>query len=130
MSVAVVDLREHCVRVASAGVGVIWRRGGETRVLPGSEGKIGDVQDKRCGEDYVIHYMTDDAIYLYSSGVPAMAGGNDCGLLGEDGLRAMVSRLSCLPAQLHRETMRNELLLWKAGRPMTDDILLLGISLP
>lgn len=130
MSVAVVDLRERCVRVASAGVGVIWRRGGEAHILPGSEGKVGDVQDLRRGEDHLIHYMTDDAIYLYSSGVPAMAGGNDCGLLGEDGLCAMVSRLSCLPAQLHRETMRNELLLWKAGRPMTDDILLLGISLP
>lgn len=130
MSAVIVDLRERSARVASAGVGVIWRRNDEARLLPGSRVRIGDAQDLRRGEDHVIHYEAADAIYLYSSGVPAMAGGDDCGLLGEEGLRAMVSRLSCLPAQLHRETLRNELQLWKAGRPMTDDILLLGVSLP
>lgn len=130
MSVALIDRASHSIRISSAGVDVMLRRGGNVEVIHGSEHKIGDVKDIRRQEDEVRSFTSGDAVYLYSSTMTKVYGGNDGRQLGVVGLHDMLVRSSRLPADLQYDTMLNEVILWKSGRTMGDDILLLAVSMP
>ncbi len=106
------------------------RRDGNVEVIQGSEHKIGDVKDIRRQEDEVRSFTSGDVVYLYSSTMTKIYGGNDGRQLGVVGLHDMLVRSSRLPADLQYDTMLNEVLLWKSGRTMGDDILLLAVSMP
>ncbi len=130
MSVAIIDQKANLIRIASAGVDVMMRRAGVIEVIRGSEKMVGEVKDVRRQEDEVRSCISNDAIYLYSSTLTKVYGGSDGRQLGEVGLHDMLAHISRLPAELQYDTMLNEMLLWKAGRPMSDDILLLSVTMP
>ena len=129
MSIAIVNTQSRRVRLASAGSDILIRLGSSFEVIRGSDKKIGVLKDVRRQQDEVKVFQPGDALFMFSSNMTSIKGGNDNRLLGNDGLTDMLSRVSRLPASLQYDTMLNELLLWKSGMPLNDDILLLSVTM-
>lgn len=130
ISIAIVNTQARKIRIASAGVDVMLRSGASVEIVKGSDKKVGVVNNIRRQDDEVRTFQPGDAVFLFSSNMTDIKGGNDNRNLGNDGLAAMLTRVSRLPASLQYDTMLNELLLWKSGRPLTDDILFLSVMMP
>lgn len=130
MVVAVVDLSSLRVRLAAAGVDAIVRTGGDAIVVRGAERKVGAGVEPRRLADEEFKLVSCDSLYFFSPSLLRLTGGGDGAALGVEGVRKIIKRVTLLPPGLRREAVLNELLLWKSGRPLSDDFLLLSVSMP
>lgn len=130
MVVAVIDLSSLRVRVAAAGIDAIVRTGGDAIVVRGAERKVGAGVEPRRLADEEFKLVSCDSLYFFSPSLPRLTGGVDGAPLGVEGVRKIVKRVTLLPPTLRREAVLNELLLWKSGRPLADDFLLVSVSMP
>ncbi|MGN0029800.1 MAG: PP2C family protein-serine/threonine phosphatase [Marinilabiliaceae bacterium] len=130
MSVAVVDTRERIVNVAAASADALVFNKGKVSTITDSFEKVGSFEKSGFPlKDYTFSYGKGDSIFLFTKSFVDMT--NVAGeALGIDRLKLIIQRSIKLPQSLYHDAILNELMYWRSSRPFTQDILLVGFTLP
>lgn len=130
ISVAVVDTASRIVNVAAASADALVFNNGKVTSISDSSLKVGmfDKSDSAL-KGYSFSYAKGDSIFLFTKSfvdVTNIAGET----LGIDRLKTIIQRSVKLPQSLYHDAILNELMYWRSSRPFTEDVLLVGFSLP
>lgn len=128
MSVAIVDMANRKLCFASARQGACLAQQGVVRILEATDARVGEGLARQFVTDEVLDYSSGDSLFLFGRGTFHSVG-TDGKMLGFGRMCAMVSKAALLPSNLFRDSLVNELREWRGGRPLTDDILIMGITL-
>lgn len=97
---------------------------GGKALRPESEGK------KRVFTNKTIHYSPGAMLYLFTDGYMDQFGGERDQKFNTKRFKKLLTNIYHLPASQQKEIIEGTFLEWKEDYPQTDDVLLLGISLP
>ena len=132
MAVALVDPGKHTINISSGAQYAMVVIDEKAQVVLPTDRMIGDkrTDEKLCPfEDYQYNYNDGDSFYLFTSGLLRMRGVGTGRELGVEGVANVMERVCHLPASLRKEAVLTELQLWKNGRPLNDDLLIIGVAL-
>lgn len=97
---------------------------GGKALRPESEGR------KRVFSNKTIHYSPGSMLYLFTDGYMDQFGGERDQKFNTRRFKKLLSNIYHLPASQQKEIIEGTFQEWKEDYPQTDDVLLLGISLP
>lgn len=80
-------------------------------------------------EKHVIKVQSDDIIYMATDGFQDQFGGKHNKKYMKKRFRELLLRISKLPVEKQKLTLRHELQAWQAHHAQTDDILITGVRL-
>lgn len=130
ISVVVVDTCNRSVNVAAASADALVLSKGKLSTVSDSFEKVGRFGKASSSiKDHSFSYSKGDAIFLFTKSfvdVTNVAGEP----LGIDRLKSMVLHSTKLPPSLYHDAILNELMYWRSSRPFTEDVLLVGFTLP
>lgn len=129
-SVAIVDTAAHTVDVACASANALVFNKGVASSVSDSYGKVGSFSDMQHDvRDHKFNYEKGDSVFLFTKSfvdVTNVSGEH----LGSDRLKAIFKRSVKLPPNLYHDAILNEIMFWRSSRPLNDDVLLVGFTLP
>lgn len=129
-SVAIVDMAERTVDVACASANALVITKGVASSVSDSFGKVGRFSDSdHVVKDHKFNYTKGDSVFLFTKSfvdVTNVYGEH----LGTDRLKAIFKRSVKLPPTLYHDAILNEIMSWRSSRPLNDDVLLVGFTLP
>lgn len=129
-SVAIVDMANRTVDVACASANALVITKGVASSVSDSFGKVGRFSDSdHVVKDHKFNYAKGDSVFLFTKSfvdVTNVSGEH----LGTDRLKAIFKRSVKLPPTLYHDAIMNEIMSWRSSRPLNDDVLLVGFTLP
>lgn len=133
MSLCIIDRDENIIHFAGANNPLYIIRNKEIVQIPCDKRSIGLQKNPKpfVFNNHVLEILPGDKYYLFSDGFASQFGG----LYGEEKLkfnrfREILLKTSSLSFPLQKTTIYNDLKLWQKSTEQTDDIMLIGFSVP
>lgn len=129
-SVAVVNTAERHVNVACASADALILNNGKATAVSDSQEKVGRFNNSHHRvKEHGFNYSQGDSVFLFTQHFVQVA--NVAGEpLGLDRFKAIIERSVKLPSNLYHDAILNEIMFWRSSRPFSDDVLLVGFTLP
>ena len=135
ISICVIDTERQQINMSSAMLSPLFLSGNDIKAYDGAVRLAGVRSDEESeGDDTqfvddTFDYKHGDELFLFTSSVICLAGGNDETPLGEEGLCEILNRVAKLPHKLQKQALLNEVQRWCHGQSINEDMLIVGITL-
>lgn len=126
-----IDFNEKILTYASAGISVISYRNGEIHHLHKNKTSVGASQNESFKIDHFVHHLIPgERIFVMSDGFKDQHGGERGKKLGTRKLLSLLVETSFLSCGTQKNIIESFLKNWKNDYDQTDDISLIGITIP
>lgn len=126
-----IDYKAETLTYASAGINILTSKKGETYKLPKNKTAVGTYENSNFNIDKYVHKLNpNERIFLMSDGFQDQHGGMNNKKLGSKKLHSLISETSGLSATYQKSIIETFLNNWQGKNDQTDDIALIGITMP
>ena len=130
MAIMALNLEDQKLTYAGAKNPLWYVRDGKIHEIKGSKYPIGSSQynTPKIFENNDLEVLSGDMYYMFSDGFQDQFGGLHDTKYLKKRFRELLLSVSSLPLEQQKQTLKEEMILWKKNKPQTDDILIVGIK--